>query len=127
MQEQDYTDLDTELEGIHNNLLAQSEDFLSARAMHGLRRLMELGLEDPSHENRVAVLCLIAGRAMRQIFNVEIRSTKNLSQGIAVYLIGLFLEPDTKPWRLNEYGRRLLADCEARVKEQAFSMPRQNL
>jgi len=113
-------DIEYETEALYQAI--QSKDhqrYVSANQVGALAGLVRQGLSDQSRENRLAVMRLLIGEAVYDALGVDFQSFKNLSASIATLLIDLWLVPETKPFRLNAYGRELIAAAEAAVKAQA--------
>lgn len=109
--------LDDELEGLHRNLLARTEIvFVSDGEVGGVNGLLRMGLKDKSDDMRHKVLNLLVGPAMIRITGIPVHSAKNLTSPVAIFLIDQLREPESKPWRLSEYGRKLLSLAEERAQ-----------
>jgi hypothetical protein len=122
-------DLDTEISAITANLEAEHDKVLSAgesssmyasqRQLFGLNGLLRKGMKNTDNTTRYAVLDVIAGKAVKHKLGISpIKSSKNLSGPMTSVLINLLLEPESKPWRLSEYGYWLISAAEARVEIQ---------
>ena len=89
--------------------------YVTRKQVRGLVSLMRQGLKNPDHDTRVAVLDLLVGEFTHTITGEPVVSTKSLTSPIASYLINQLKEPNSHPWKLNEHGRSLLAEAEARI------------
>lgn len=111
--------IETELEALHENLLAQNRNtYVSLSQLGGLNGLIRQGLENKSRMMRVKILKKWAEPAMKQLTGVSIGSSKNLTSPVASFLINLLIEPDTTPWELNSYGRELIQETEKLVLKE---------
>ena len=102
-----------EIEALKQNLLADTSiRYVSLAQIGGLNGLIRQGLENKSRRMRVEVLKEWAGEAIHAITGQEITSAKNLTSPIATFLINQLLEPDSNPWRLTPYGKKLIVETE---------------
>ena len=110
-----------EIEALRDNLLANTEiRYISLKQIGGLNGLIRQGLEEKTRDMRILVLREWAGDAMWAIERQVINSTKNLTSPIASFLINLLKEDDSTPWRLSDYGQRLISITEKAVKESSL-------
>ena len=112
-------DLERERDALYEVLTIQPAGFVSQKQVQVLASLVAHGLKDKSRSNRIAVMKYLVGDAVQDSCSVEFHSFKNMTSGIASKLIDLFLEPDTKPWRLSKYGQQLISAAESEVKAHA--------
>ena len=115
--------LEEELLAIYDNLITTDTYLLSKRQVGALNGLLTMGLEDKSREMRIAVLQMLAGSAMRFIEgdNFVIKSGKNLTGGVATFLIEQIKQPQSRPWKLSRFGQDLISACENEIKESIKS------
>jgi len=91
--------------------------YITQKQIRRLADLMEQGLSRPNDRKlRIAVLRLLVGDAAKMVTGVEVRSTKNLTSPIASYLINQLKTNGS--YDINEHGRWLLREAEARVSQQ---------
>lgn len=112
--------LQDELAGLHDNLTSDCRlIYISQKQVWAVNSLLSAGLESKSDEVRHEVLDMLVGRAMKVIANVpKVTSAKNLTSPVASFLINQLKEPNSNPWRLSDYGERLLRLCETEVETQ---------
>jgi hypothetical protein len=102
-----------EIEALRENLLANTSIFIaSQQQVGGLNGLIRQGLEHKSRKMRIAVLNEWAGEAVKRITGETLTSGSDLTSSMATMIINLLLEPDSTPWRLSAYGRRLIEETE---------------
>ena len=113
-------ELQSKLDGLTVNLIEQKEmSYISKSLIAGVHGVIIMGLKDKN--NYHAVLNMLCGPAIRALANVyPIEHTYNLTAPVAAYLINLFLLPTVpgKKWRLNDYAKTLLEECENTLEEQ---------
>jgi len=110
-------DLDVERAALYDAICSMDHyTYVSADQVGGLIGLVKQGLKDKSRENRVAVMNYLIGEAVDAMLDVKFESFKNMSSAIATLLITLLRKEDSIPWRLNDYGYKLIAGAESRVK-----------
>lgn len=113
--------LETELEALNDNLLADTRIiYVTRKQVGGINGLLSMGLEDTSSDMRHAVLNMFAGRAMKRIAGVDVNSATNLTSPVASFLINLLKEDGVEPWQLSEYGRELISLAENNAKVRAI-------
>jgi hypothetical protein len=119
-------DLDAHLEALTDNLKAEHSEivYVTLGQIRGLNILLKQGLRSQNRGMRIAVLGLLAGPAMKDICNVDIQSSKNLTSPVASFLISLLKDPESpeKDWYLSEYGIELLAAAEKRIEESSVKV-----
>lgn len=106
-------DITHELSALHRNLLSTPgrQYFVSRKQIGSLVCLMMQGLPDRKDRDlRIAVLRAWIADSMKQLFDVEVESTKNISGPIASFLIDLLREPNNPEMVLNDYGHELIEE-----------------
>lgn len=114
-------DIVAELKAHECNLKAVGgiEPFVTSKQVQAVACLMRQAI--PERTERIAVLKLMAGNAMKSITGIEIQSTKNLTGRMASYIIAQLLDPNSTPWKLSNYGREFLVAAAAHAKSNPGS------
>jgi len=109
-------DLDLEIKALYENIIVEEQTYLlSQKQATTLASLMSAGLNDRKRENRISVLNLLVGKAVKKRTGFDISSTKNIPGEVASFLIDLLIV-DNINWELSTYGKQLLSLAEKRIK-----------
>lgn len=110
-------DFNAELEAIQWVLKTDCTEliYVSRKQVQGLASLM--GQEIKDRDTRIGVLDLLVGDFMYNVFNVIVKSTKNLTSPVASYLISQLRQPNSSPWKLSKHGKWLLENGKQRLQE----------
>lgn len=101
---------------IHND--CDSLVFVTRKQVRRLVNLMKQGLSRPNDRKlRIEVLRVLVGKATQAVTGVEVKSTTNLTSPIASYLINQLKTNGS--YEINDHGRWLIREAEARVSQPA--------
>jgi len=118
-----------EIEALQENLLATEKNltgniasfslrYITLKQIGGLNGLIRMGSVNKGRKMRIAILKMWAGEPMRRLANIEFASSKNLTGDVASFLINLLRIPDSKPWKLTQYGKDLIRETEKLVNKE---------